>query len=64
MYNVQGIIAERWHHGQIQYLVCWQGYSEADDTWEPLAYLSDALEYVARWNDDKKKREAEAEVGR
>ena len=64
MYNVQGIIAERWHHGQIQYLVCWQGYSEADDTREPLAHLSDALEYVARWNDDKKKREAGAELER
>ena len=62
MYNVQDIIAERWHHGQIQYLVPWQGYNEADDTREPLAHLSDALEYVARWNEEKKKREAEAEL--
>ena len=64
MYNVQNIIAERWHHGQFQYMVHWQGYSEADDTWEPLAHLSDALEYVARWNEDKKKRDAEAELQR
>ena len=60
IYNVQEIIAERWYHGQIQYLVRWRGYSEADDTLEPLAHLSDALEYVARWNEEKKKRGAEA----
>ena len=64
MYNVQDIIAECWHHGQIQYFVHWQGYSEADDTWEPLAHLSDALDYVARWNEDKKKRDGEAELER
>ena len=64
MYNVQDIIAERWHHGQIQYLVHWQGYSEAEDTWEPLAHLSDALEYVACWNEEKNKSDAEAELER
>ena len=64
MYNVEDIIAERWHHGQLQYLVCWQGYSEVEDTWEPLAHLSDALEYVARWNEEKKKHDAEAELVR
>ena len=42
----------------------WQGYSEADDTWEPLPHLSDALEYVAHWNEEKKKRDAEAELER
>ena len=62
MYTVQDIIAERRHHGQIQYLVHWQGYSETDDTWEPLAHLSDALEYVARWNEEKKKHNVEAEL--
>ena len=64
MYNVQDIIAERWHYGQIQHLVHWQGYSEADDTWEPLVHLSDALEYVARWTEEKKKPDAEAELER
>ena len=64
MYNVRAIIAERWHHGHIQYLVHGQWYNVDDDTWEPLAHLSDAVEYVARWNKEKKKRDVEAEVER
>ena len=50
--------------GCIKYLVRWQGYGEADDTWKSPAHLSDALEYVASWNEDKKKCDAEAEVQR
>ena len=36
-YEVEQIINHR-HHGrccQLQYLICWKGYSAADDTWEP-----------------------------
>ena len=36
-YKVEQII-NHWHHGkqcQLQYLICWKGYSAADDTWEP-----------------------------
>ena len=36
-YKVEQIINHR-HHGkwhQLQYLICWKGYSAADDTWEP-----------------------------
>ena len=36
-YKVEQIINHR-HHGrchQLQYLICWKGYSTADDTWEP-----------------------------
>ena len=36
-YEVEQII-NHWHHGkhhQLQYLICWKGYSAADDTWEP-----------------------------
>ena len=36
-YEVEQIINHH-HHGrrrQLQYLICWKGYSAADDTWEP-----------------------------
>ena len=36
-YEVEQIINHH-HHGkrhQLQYLICWKGYSVADDTWEP-----------------------------
>ena len=36
-YEVEQII-NHWHHEkhhQLQYLICWKGYSAADDTWEP-----------------------------
>ena len=36
-YEVEQIINHR-HHGkchQLQYLICWKGYSATDDTWEP-----------------------------
>ena len=36
-YEVEQIINHRHYrkHRQLQYLICWKGYSAADDTWEP-----------------------------
>ena len=36
-YKVEQIINHRHYgkHHQLQYLICWKGYSAADDTWEP-----------------------------
>ena len=36
-YEVEEIINHRYHgkQCQLQYLICWKGYSAADDTWEP-----------------------------
>ena len=36
-YEVEQIINHRYHgkQRQLQYLICWKGYSAADDTWEP-----------------------------
>ena len=36
-YEVEDIINHRYHgkQSQLQYLICWKGYSAADDTWEP-----------------------------
>ena len=36
-YEVEQIINHCYHgkHCQLQYLICWKGYSAADDTWEP-----------------------------
>ena len=36
-YEVEQIV-NHWYHGkccQLQYLICWKGYSATDDTWEP-----------------------------
>ena len=37
-YEVEDIINHRYHgkQCQLQYLICWKGYSAADDTWEPV----------------------------
>ena len=36
-YEVEDIINHRYHgkQCQLQFLICWKGYSAADDTWEP-----------------------------
>ena len=36
-YEVEDIINHRYYgkRHQLQYLICWKGYSAADDTWEP-----------------------------
>ena len=36
-YEVEDIINHQYHgkHHQLQYLICWKGYSATDDTWEP-----------------------------
>ena len=36
-YKVEQIINHQHHgkHCQLQYLICWKGYSAADETWEP-----------------------------
>jgi hypothetical protein len=45
-YKVEQVIGHRYHGQQkkLQYLICWKGYSVADDTWEPTDQVfADAL---------------------
>eukprot|EP01052_Picozoa_sp_SAG31_P044736 SAG31_NODE_7907_length_1568_cov_1.371001_2_plen_168_part_01 len=48
-YEVDQIVAKRGRGARTQYRVRWEGYSEADDTWEPLAHLhSDGAKALVR----------------
>ena len=45
-YEVEQIINHQYYgkHRQLQYLICWKGYSAADNTWEPTDQVhTDAL---------------------
>ena len=44
MYTAERIMAERVSpaDGARQFLVRWEGYTEADDTWEPAENILDA----------------------
>src|SRR5580692_3729238 len=45
-YEVEQVISHHYHGRQkkLQYLICWKGYSAADDTWEPADQVfADAL---------------------
>jgi hypothetical protein len=39
-WEVEHILGTRKRHQQHQYLVRWKGFSEAHDSWEPLAHIS------------------------
>ena len=42
--------------GRVQYLVRWQGYSEADDTWEPAEHMVHAGEAIAKFTRNKQEK--------
>eukprot|EP00959_Pyramimonas_sp_CCMP1952_P387865 8128314-Pyramimonas_sp.AAC.1 len=46
-YFVDDIIATAMRHGKRHWLVRWKGYGPDADTWEPLAHLAGAGEYIA-----------------
>jgi chromobox protein 1 len=35
-YEVEAIHAHQYHRCKLQYLIKWKGYSESDNTWEPV----------------------------
>ena len=39
-YNVDKVISRRTDHGITSYLIRWQGFTAADDTWEPELHLN------------------------
>jgi hypothetical protein len=39
-WEVEQILGARKWHNQLQYLVRWKGFSEAHDSWEPLAHIN------------------------
>lgn len=48
-------------HGRSQYLVKWENYSSADNTWEPLSNLKSVLHLVEQY--DKKVTKNQARAG-
>ncbi|KAF0753200.1 chromobox protein 1-like [Aphis craccivora] len=59
-YSVQKILNKRTRHGRTEYLLKWNGYSEFENTWEPLENLSNCTELVAEF-ESKKKNQQERE---
>lgn len=57
LFRVNKICGKRRRNRKVQYLVDWQGYTEADRTWEPLQNLSGCKRAVADYNRRMKQNE-------
>ena len=49
-YEVEEILDSRIHRGNLQYLVHWLGYEEADRSWEPLSNLNGCEEAIKEFH--------------
>jgi hypothetical protein len=49
-YEVNFIIDSRVYRHQLQYLVCWKGYGEGENTWEPAKNLAHAKKAIAKFH--------------
>ncbi|OJD09639.1 hypothetical protein ACJ73_10172 [Blastomyces percursus] len=49
-WEVKDIIDKRLHYGKIQYLVKWQGWTEAENSWEPVDNLDGAQDLVDKFD--------------
>ena len=56
MYSVEKIIDKRIVGGKVQYLVKWEGYSESDNTWEPLANIESVDHLIEEYERRHKNR--------
>lgn len=66
LYHVQDIIAERLSrdakgNSVKEWLVRWEGFTPADDTWEGLANLAGCEAFIARFEEEKDRRNKELE---
>ena len=43
---VSEILDSRFHRGQLQYLVSWEGYGASDNSWEPAVNVKNAADLV------------------
>ena len=42
----------------------WKGFSHEDDTWEPLEHLSGCEQYIARFEEERDRKQAEDDDAR
>jgi hypothetical protein len=49
-YEVNSIINSRVNRCQLQYFICWKGYSKGKNTWEPAKNLSYAKKAIAKFH--------------
>jgi hypothetical protein len=49
-YKVNSIIDSRVYRHQLQYLICWKGYGEGKNTWEPVKNLAHAKKAIAKFH--------------
>lgn len=60
-YTVEKILNKRIINGKTQYFVKWEGYSEADNTWEPLVNLESVMYLVTEFDKAYSKKSAKIE---
>ena len=54
------IIAEKFESGIRKWLVRWEGFEAAADTWEPIENLAGCEDFIARFNEEREKGNEEA----
>ena len=63
-FEVEKILADRWHDNQQQLLVKWQGYPTSENTWEPIKNLRGCHQLVEQYYLEAKKNPAQRKQGK